>query len=76
MKSKHFEVAHADDPEGLIMACQRSIIAAMRQVIEGLKEDFKEGKKSPPGLTWEQIDYLLEGFKNKKAEVFYQSDEM
>lgn len=74
---KNFEMANSDDPEGMIMATQRSIIAAMRQVIEGLKEDLsKDGKKCPPGLTWEQIDYLLEGFKNKKPEIIYQPEEM
>ena len=64
-----FEMANSDDPEAIIKASQVSVIKAMRKVIREIKEDTKA-----PGLTWEQIDYLLEGFEKKDATVIYQEE--
>lgn len=68
---KDFEMAFAGDTEGIIAASQRSVIKAMREVITGLKGDTKA-----PGLTWEQIEFLLDGFEKKKAEIIFQDGEM
>lgn len=67
-----FEMANSDDPKAIIKASQRSILKAMKDVIHGIR-DSKEGKNRP-GLTWAQIDYLIEGFEKKDAEIFYQEE--
>jgi hypothetical protein len=67
----NFEMAEADNPEQIIMATQRSLIESMREVLKGLKEnDGQIGKQ--PGLTWEQIDYFLVGFRDKKPTIIHQ----
>lgn len=68
---KKFEMAHSDDSEEIILATQRSLLTSMQDVITGLEKDLKV-----PGLTWEQIHYFLEGFKNKRPEIITQTDEM
>lgn len=65
-----FEMANADDPKGIIEATQRSIMASMRGVIEGVKNAC-----GGPGMTWSQIDYLLKGFEDKQPVVITQEHE-
>lgn len=67
---KNFESANSDDPEGIIEASKVAFIKAMRDVITGLK-----GETKAPGLTWEQLEFILDGFENKKAIVIHQEHE-
>lgn len=66
-----FEMANSDDPEGIIAAAQHSVIFAMQGVIAGLQKE-----SGAPGLTWDQLNYLLNGFMNKKPIVIHQDGEM
>lgn len=68
---KNFEMAHAEDTEGLIRATQRAILTSMQQVIADMKKDIKA-----PGLTWEQIEYFLEEFKKKEPTILKQEHEL
>jgi hypothetical protein len=60
-----FEIAHTNNPEEMIISTQRSLIKSMRGVIHGLKSSFEN---KTPGMTWEQIDYFLDKFEEKKAK--------
>lgn len=66
---KNFEVANSGDDEGLIKASQKALISAMREVIGGLRGDTKA-----PGLTWEQIDFILDGFEKKEPTIIRQDE--
>lgn len=66
---KSFEMAQADKPEEIIAATQRSLVNAMLGVLEDLKADSRINQ---PGLTWEQIEYFLNGFKEKVPTVIRQ----
>jgi hypothetical protein len=68
---KHFEMANDDSLEEILSAAQRSLIHSMRSVISDVRKTTKA-----PGLTLDQIDYLLESFKNKKPEIIVQRGEM
>lgn len=67
----NFEMAHSDKPEEIILATQRSLVDAMRGVIKDLEADKKKLGKQP-GLTWEQIDYVLLSFREKTPKVIFQ----
>lgn len=64
---KNFEMAHSNNPEEIILATQKSLIKSMREVLSDVKKDVKN-----PGLTWEQLDYFLEGFLKKVPEIIIQ----
>lgn len=66
-----FEVADSDNPTDLIKASQRAVCAAMKKVVSGLRSDV-----GGPGLTWEQIEYLIDGFAKKEPHVITQSEEL
>ena len=59
-------MANGDDPLDVIKATQASVIHAMRDVINALKEP------GVSGLTWDQIEYLLNKFEEKQPTVFIQ----
>lgn len=65
-----FASAESDDPEALIRATQQAIIGAMRDVIADLR--IKVGE---PGLTWSQLDLIIEEFSKKEPLVFEQMEE-
>ncbi len=65
-----FEMADASKPEEIIKATQASVIKAIQEVITGLKEEVKA-----PGLTWEQIEYILQGFADKQPTIIKQDRE-
>lgn len=66
-----FEMANSDDPDAIIAATQRSFVEAIRGVVKDLQKI-----QPTPGLTWEQIDYLLVEFGKKKPTVIHQEGEM
>ena len=67
---KDFEMADGNNPEEIIMATQRSLIAGLRAILKDLEKSVKS-----PGLTWEQIDYFLEKFGERKPEIIIQEHE-
>ena len=66
-----FEMAHSDNPEEIILATQRSLVDAIRGVIKDLRAD-KEKLGKQPGLTWEQIDFILTNMRDKTPKVIFQ----
>lgn len=71
----NFEMAHSDKPEEIILATQRSLVDAIRGVINDLKAD-KQKLGKQPGLTWEQIDYILLNMREKPPKIIFQSEDM
>lgn len=69
-KNISWGVANADNPEQIIRATQESLIDGMIGFINGLKKDLNQ-----PGLTWEQIEYVLKKWRDKKPQVFQHSEE-
>lgn len=65
-----FEMADANDPNDIIRAAQRSIVTAIEDVILGVK------RQAPgrPGLTWDEIAYLLKEMKNKEPKIIHQNE--
>lgn len=68
---KNFEMADSEKPEEIILATQRSLVNAMLDVLKDLKAD-KEKLGKQPGLTWEQIEYLLTSFREKPPTIVRQ----
>lgn len=68
---QNFEMAHADDLEAIIAATQRSVIFAIKGVIADTRAEMKE-----PGLTWQQIDFILDHFEKKQPTIVFQKEEM
>lgn len=73
MNNNNFEMANADDPEGIIMATQRSMTVAMINVIEEIEKD--QSIKTP-GLTWSQLKEFIKSFGDKKPTIVVQKGEM
>lgn len=69
--SKHIEMAMADKPEEIVLATQRAFVAMLREIIQDIKKHSQQ-----PGLTWEQIEYLLEHTSKKTPEIWQQDGEM
>lgn len=65
----NFEMANGDDPEEIILATQRSLIRAIKEILVDLRKET-----DMPGLTWEQLDYFLTKFGDKKPTVITQKD--
>lgn len=68
-----FEMAHADDPEGIIKATQRSMATAMIGVVKSLRDD---PTVKMPGMTWDVLIEFIQKFSEKEATVIMQNDEM
>jgi len=66
-----FEVVYADSPESLIKAGQIAVLNAITKVIAEMEKDLKQ-----PGLTWDQIKFLLDGFKKKNATIITREEPM
>ena len=60
-----------DSPHAVAQVTQKSLIGAMRRMVEDLKKDI-----DAPGLTWEQLDYFLNEWGNKKFELHVQTEPM
>lgn len=67
--SANFEMANGDDPKEVAVAAQRSFVAMIRQVVQDVRKTT-----TAPGLTWEQIDYLLNQAAKKEPTVIVQSE--
>lgn len=69
-KRINYEMANADDPHSIIEAATKSVLNSMQMVLHDL-EKITNG----PGLTWLQLDAMIEVFKNKKPTVVFQDKE-
>ncbi len=68
---KNFEMAHADNPEEIIKATQKSLVLVLKDVVSYFKRESKA-----PGLTWAQIEYLLKLVEEKQPTIITQEGEM
>lgn len=68
---QHFEIANGSDPAEIAKAVQRALIASMKNVLQGFKQDI-----GGPGLTWTQIDFFLDEFAKKEPTVITQEREL
>jgi hypothetical protein len=64
---KTFEMAKDGSPEEVAMASQRALITFIRKIIN----DFKQANGGP-GLTFEQIEFILDESAKKKPIVITQ----
>lgn len=71
MNLDNVEMANADNPEEMAAATQRAFISAMRDAFRGMQKDLKQ-----PGLTWEQLDYVLSEYAKKKPIIIQQQHEL
>lgn len=62
-----FEIAKSDNAESVATATQKALISAIRDFIRGLKPDI-----NAPGLTWEQLDFVLEKFNKTEPTIIPQ----
>ncbi len=69
---KNFEMANADDPQGIVRAAQKSVLTCLQQILA----DTKIAEPKIPGLTWEQLDYLIEHLKKKEPTIITQEHEL
>ena len=70
-KKTIWEMAEAGDTEGLVLATQRSFSRMIRDIVADLRSKTKS-----PGMTWEQIDFLLSEAAEKKPKIVHQSVDM
>lgn len=68
----NFQMANADNPEELIVAAQKALVASMRDVFSKMKKDIHP----VPGLTWDQLEYFLNEFEKKKPTIVTQEGPM
>lgn len=67
----NFEMAKGNSSEDIVRATQKALIISMKQFVKELQEEIKQ-----PGLTWDQVNYLLESFEKKQPVIFEQAEEM
>lgn len=67
----NFEMVKGNSPEDIVRATQKALIISMKQFVKELQEEIKQ-----PGLTWDQVNYLLESFEKKQPVIFEQAEEM
>lgn len=71
MKKVNYEMANIDKPEEIVKATQKAILGSLTMLIKDLQKQTKN-----PGLTWDQIYFLLNNYSEKKAHVLYQENEI
>lgn len=69
---KNFTMAESDSINDVANASKLAFIAAMKDVINEIKNDQPQAK----GLTWSQIDFLLNLFETKQPTIIEQKEEM
>lgn len=70
-KAPNFEMARSDNPTEIILAAQRSFVRMLKDIVADVKKD-----SAAPGLTWDQLDYLLDHAAKKEPTIILQSEEM
>jgi len=69
---KNFEMADSTSVESIVEATQKAILGEMLNIINSFKKSSDFSKS--PGLTWEQIEFLIEELKKKKAMIINQEE--
>lgn len=64
-------MASEDNPEQIILATQRALCDAMLGVIDDLRVSHKA-----PGLTWDQIEFMIKGYRDKMPEIVRQEHDL
>ena len=67
----NFEMASSNDPKDIIMATQRSFVAGLKDLLVDLKKEMNQ-----PGLTWEQLEVVLDSFAKKEPTIIQQQESM
>lgn len=67
----NWSVANKESPESIIAAVQESLLNSLSGFIADVKKETQA-----PGLTWEQLDYVLDAFKKKKPTIIEQKYEV
>ncbi len=70
--ANHYEMAESGDPKSMIMASQRALVAMIKQVLTDVRKDTDP---RIPGLTWEQIDAVLDMAATKEPTIIVQEHE-
>lgn len=65
------EMAHANNPEEIIGATQKALITCMK----GSIADLRKIDEKRPGMTWDEIEYFLDVWKEKRPTVVTQEQE-
>ena len=68
---KEYEMAKKDDVNSIVLATQISFVKMLKSFIN----DFKKEAKIP-GLTWEQLDFLLDEAVKRTPEIIVQENEI
>lgn len=67
MNSK-FEMVDSGDPEELVLAVQKALFEALQDSLNRLKNEM-DGR---PGLTWEQLEFIIDTFKARNPVIIRQ----
>lgn len=70
-KKTIWEMADEGDTEGLVLATQRSFARMVRDILADLK-----AKSTSPGMTWEQIEFLITHAAEKKPQIVKRTVDM
>lgn len=68
-----FEVADSSDPRAMFNAAKLATLNLLSQIIANIKSEYE---KSAPGMTWEQIEYLIQETKKKEPTIVRQEYEV
>lgn len=66
---ENFEMSESDKPEDVVAAAQRSFVTMLKQIINHCKAELCAGQA---GLTWAQLDYLVEEAAKKQPKIIVQ----
>ena len=66
------EMANADSPEEIVRATQRTLMTSFLNIIKDLKAD----NLKIPGLTWTQLEYMIEEFNKREIVIVYKKGDV
>ncbi len=69
-KIPHFEMASASDHKEIVKATQLAVLKSLGALIRSMEKDFEQ-----PGLTWEQINHIIERFQHIEPMIVIMDDE-
>lgn len=70
-KPVHYEMANEGDTADIVRACQASLVAMLRDVVAHSKKEFGE---KIPGLTWGQVEYLIDMAAKTQPTIIRQEE--
>lgn len=65
-----FEMANALDPNEIIAATQRALIDAIIKLVADTQKTYP----GVPGLTWDQLNFLLMRYREKPPTIHFQDE--